>query len=445
MTRELVAGDITLSEGGARATLSCRVEARGGSRPAGLPETLWVETPRELAPGILVGGDAFLPVLLLVAMRHEIPRLVIEGDVSALLLASSRRIAEIYQRWSLDMGRPLGLAEVKAAGAAERPRGSSGSAAFFSAGVDSFFTLLRNARRYPRDDDRAITHLLAVGGFDIPLEDEALFGQLVAAGHDVAREMGRTLVPVRTNARDMLREVDWYHFGFGPALAAVALALGGAFHTVYIPSGRSILEPFSAAASHPGVDPLWSTEGLELVHDGCDTPRVDKVPLVAASDLALRHLRVCWENRGGRYNCGRCEKCVRTKVMLALHGALARATTLPGRIEPEDLERAPRSAQERWRRLVEEIRARAGAAVEWLPVVDAVEAGLARASWDSSLLGRMDGTVSRWLRRAGVTASRLDALDVRLLGGRGGRIYRRFQRRTPGARSGRSPGTGSGV
>jgi hypothetical protein len=33
--------------------------------------------------------------------------------------------------------------------------------------------------------------------------------------------------------------------------------------------------------------------------------------------VALQNLRVCWKNRKGTLNCGRCEKCIRT--MIGLH------------------------------------------------------------------------------------------------------------------------------
>jgi len=52
-------------------------------------------------------------------------------------------------------------------------------------------------------------------------------------------------------------------------------------------------------------------------------------------------LRVCWENRGGRYNCGTCEKCLRTMAELYLAGALERCRTLPDRIDIDALSRLP--------------------------------------------------------------------------------------------------------
>ena len=91
--------------------------------------------------------------------------------------------------------------------------------------------------------------------------------------------------------------------------------------------------------SHPALDPLWSTEAVEVVHDGAETRRVDKVAALAASPLALRYLRVCWENRGGAYNCGRCGKCMRTMVDLDLAGALGHTVDATGTVSTRDTPR----------------------------------------------------------------------------------------------------------
>src|SRR5262249_1702270 len=69
---------------------------------------------------------------------------------------------------------------------------------------------------------------------------------------------------------------------------------------------------------------------LEVVHDGAEARRVDKIARVVARDpLALRHLRVCLDNEAGATNCGRCRKCARTLTALDLVGARDAATSFP--------------------------------------------------------------------------------------------------------------------
>ncbi len=83
------------------------------------------------------------------------------------------------------------------------------------------------------------------------------------------------------------------------------------------------------------VDPKWSTEEVRVVHDGCEAARVDKVERIAEVMVALRHLRVCESNRGGRINCGRCGRCLRVMAALRLAGALDKC---PVFAQPLDLE-----------------------------------------------------------------------------------------------------------
>jgi hypothetical protein len=77
------------------------------------------------------------------------------------------------------------------------------------------------------------------------------------------------------------------------------------------------------------LDPLWSTDTVRFVHDGCEATRTEKVQHIAASPLVLATLRVCWPDWGEEYNCGSCEKCIRTMLGLHLAGALSRSETFP--------------------------------------------------------------------------------------------------------------------
>jgi hypothetical protein len=62
----------------------------------------------------------------------------------------------------------------------------------------------------------------------------------------------------------------------------------------------------------------------------------DKTAIVARSSLAMETLRPC-AGPSADYNCGRCEKCLRTMLDLTLAGALERSHTLPHEIDPEAL------------------------------------------------------------------------------------------------------------
>src|SRR5207302_11088078 len=87
--------------------------------------------------------------------------------------------------------------------------------------------------------------------------------------------------------------------------------------------------------AHPLVDPRWSTEAVDVVHDGCEANRIEKIRRqIASSPLALQSLRVCWRGDSASYNCGECPKCLRTMLALHLAGTLPRATTFPPNFAP---------------------------------------------------------------------------------------------------------------
>jgi hypothetical protein len=148
---------------------------------------------------------------------------------------------------------------------------------------------------------------------------------------------GKGLVEVTTNVRPWLDTHIPWALGHGSMMAAVGHLLSRDFSRIYIPSSHSYADLFPWG-SHPLVDPLWSSERVEFAHDGCEATRIEKADLIARSDSALRTLRVCWRNRRGAYNCGMCEKCVRTMLNLAAAGALDRCTTFPEPLTPSRIE-----------------------------------------------------------------------------------------------------------
>jgi hypothetical protein len=63
-------------------------------------------------------------------------------------------------------------------------------------------TFLRNINRYPPDDSRAVSHMIIVHGFDVPLANARFFEQMLERARRVADACGKRLVPVATNTRE---------------------------------------------------------------------------------------------------------------------------------------------------------------------------------------------------------------------------------------------------
>ena len=264
-------------------------------------------------------GDPFLAAALTIAMiRRE--TLTIDAPVSPRLLQGASTLMDIYQAWFPRLAR---VDIVAPAAETAAPSKARGSALFFSGGADSFYSLLKHADPAAPAGPRGLTHLVLVFGFDVKLGNPVLFDKIAGRLADVADQADLRLVVVETNVRRFSdRIIGWnpYHSG---ALASVGLALSGLFRRVMIASSYAYQE-LHPHGSHPLLDPLWTTEGVELIHDGCEATRLQKIARLARSPLALGALRVCWENEDTQYNCGECEKCLRTMIALHIVGALDR-------------------------------------------------------------------------------------------------------------------------
>ena len=189
---------------------------------------------------------------------------------------------------------------------------------FFSAGVDSFYTFLKH--------QETIGSLIFVTGFDIPLHKTSL---AVRVGNHIkvcAAAFEKKLIEVKTNLREFCDQFVSWRFYHGAALASVANLLSSQVGTVYIGATHtySTLIPLG---SHPMLDPLWSSEAVKIIHDGCEATRFQKVERLAESPLALRSLRVCFRNKGDELNCGQCEKCLRTMTSLCALNVLGHCGT----------------------------------------------------------------------------------------------------------------------
>ncbi len=302
------------------------------------------------------------------------------GSVSPLLASNLETIRDIYAAWIEDGHRiPLDFERSSDVAAP-----SSGVSLFFSGGVDSFYSLIKH-----RDE---VENLVLIHGFDVPLADKKAFALAETQAREAARLFGKRLIVARTNVHFEQPSVPggWGMY-FGAALAAVAHALAPNHGKMYIASSYSYahVHPWG---SHPLLDPLWSTETVRMVYDIGET-RMEKLRVLVNHPEALARLRVCWENLGN-YNCGLCEKCIRTMLGLRAlgidHCAAFPDTLTPGLVRQQGLNH---SASLLWRELL-------GAG---LPPAFHAAVQSAIHSYDNALpprTGKLKRGIKRWLYAA---------------------------------------------
>lgn len=309
-----------------RACADVTYDDRPGQR-----ETYWVDLPRHCANSITTMANPWAVALLPLAATLGEP-LSLRQPVDPILLVNLRHLLRVWHAWYPTLSVVPIVAEMDVSpGSSEKGK----TVAFFSGGLDSFFTLLRDREG---DGEPPIDDLLSIWGFDVPLTNPDAFQRMRGVLQSISDASGKELVTAATN----LRQTRWATAAWGPlahgcGLASVALLLERRWSRVLIASSLDYghLRPWG---SHALTDPLLSTARTVVANDGAGWNRVEKTRLVAQSPLAMRSLRVCWRSRSDT-NCGACEKCYRTMTTFWLLGELDRCSTFaagsfdPGRID----------------------------------------------------------------------------------------------------------------
>jgi hypothetical protein len=202
--------------------------------------------------------------------------------------------------------------------------GSTKTAAFFSGGVDAYNTLISHM------DEKPI--LVTLWGADISFDDQVGWNLVNHYIGGIASNNKLDYVSIKTSFRRFLDEAElskyvidktgnnwWYGYqhGIGVIGHAAPFAYQYKVKTIYIASSFT-QEDRSTCASDPSIDNYVKFCGSQVIHDGFEYSRQDKVNRI--SDYVKRtgtpiQLRVCWESEGGS-NCCHCEKCHLTILCL---------------------------------------------------------------------------------------------------------------------------------
>jgi hypothetical protein len=288
----------------------------------GIEETIWFKTDAPVTPN----ADAVLATCLHPAVLWG-GTLDIDAPISPRLLRSQTEFQAIQRMWSRewDYGLlPLGEIDVRApARAPTEPAPSRGVATFFSGGVDSWSVV----SEYPE-----VTHLVFIRGLDLVERPTAFVDQVERRLRAAANDLGKTLYVVDTNIRELSDRLLPWDVYFASPLAAAALLLAPLFERVLV-TGDMDYETTVGRGVDPLVDHLWSTEELEVAHACGRFSRVERTRLIADDPVAQQALRVCWENRDGAYNCGRCRKCLMTMITLEALGKREPFSAFPPQLD----------------------------------------------------------------------------------------------------------------
>lgn len=298
-------------------------------------QTLWFDWPEAYFVPQTPKADPFALVCMPVAMRLGEP-LRLRDEISQSLLINMMEAIEIYCDYFPKRHTSIaieGQAEFRTQSEEERV------GAFYSGGVDSLYNIAEMRRLNQVHGCSQVTDLWLIQGMDIALDQEELWQETKERiFKQLAPEDQFRYADVRTNARDLHdRYANWTKTGFSVILGAIAKCFAEEVPTALIGSYAKYKDIIPHASS-PLVDPMWSCDQQLVRHFSCRVDRQEKINTIGAvTPHLLQGLRVCYENPGEAYNCGRCEKCMRTQAQLLVAGHLDKVPTFDAPLDAEAL------------------------------------------------------------------------------------------------------------
>ena len=281
-------------------------------KEVGTGEGIFFEFERDVQipePTVL---DSFLFCFLFAAMERAAP-LVIRGPISARAVRNARLFQEAWHNWLPSRYKTVDIIADRVV--SERhfkvPPDARAITAF-SGGIDSTFTAIRHARAVLGIASHKLDAVLTVQGFDIDFANNRDFNALVQRTQPLIKTLGLHRHLLRTNIRTCELQ-NWGH-SHGAQIIAALHQFSHEFRYGLIASSRPYRQLINAWGSHAATDYLLSGDDLEVVHDGAGFLRTEKVRLIASDPVARSTVKVCWEGAEQHRNCGRCAKCIRTRL-----------------------------------------------------------------------------------------------------------------------------------
>ncbi len=311
-------GAVQLQESGDSVVLSAECILRHFG-----PDTIYFKFDKKYRDFIVADASPFAAALLVPAMKLG-QDLIIEGTVSEKFYYGLQQIVRTMVSWNIGL-QPISITADRLTKDTYTP---TKVATFFSGGVDSFYTYLKNKK----DGEEKIRYFILADGYDISLRNKELWDITCEAVADTVQNENIEIIKTESNVRNLIEPIFEWTYTFGGCLAALGLALRKELKDVLIASAYSYDQMIPDGA-HPDIDHFRGTETLSFHHDGAEVTRLQKTLFISHHPAVLKHLRVCYRNKKGKFNCGRCDKCLRTMISLHIAGVLEQSMTFPHAID----------------------------------------------------------------------------------------------------------------
>lgn len=312
---------IELIEDETRTTLQSIIEYSGKQ------EKLWYSVDKKYGQYLTTEKlDGFLVGVLLLAMELG-EDIAVKGPLSEKLYHNLTNYYMNIIRLAIPSLKPIKIIpDSLDDGKQYNCEGAVGTG--FSAGIDSFFTVLHYLLADDVLPNYRITHFIfsnvgSHGSFNSQ-RARVLFSSRYELIRGFPEELGIDFIKVDSNLSEILKMS--FQKTHQPRTLSCALLLQKLFSKFYYASAFRYQDSFigetdDIAHTDSSAVHLLSTETLEFISSGCQYSRVEKTRRVAFSDVANHWLNVCVNPEDGK-NCSSCWKCCRTLFTLELLGVI---------------------------------------------------------------------------------------------------------------------------
>lgn len=280
--------------------------------------------------------DAFMVASIYPAMYHN-ENVLIDGKVSSKLHFNiTRYVPSVVKAYRPEMHE----VQFQVRGFAKANQLEQGVGTGFSAGVDSFSTFVDHFVNECNETYK-ITSLFFFnvgshggGGEKARQKFHARYNLLKG----FPEEVKLPYIPLDSNLFDFYLPHWEYDAGIFCRASAI-LVLQKCISKYFLSSADSYNDVMYTAFNPKAVDlaeiadvflnPMLSTEQLDIITDGAQYTRTDKTKAIVEYEPTRRYLNVCidhWSNHSSAMNCGVCAKCLRTLITIESLGLLDKYT-----------------------------------------------------------------------------------------------------------------------
>lgn len=315
--------DITFNTGNGIASIEATITWEQGSRP---PFRFFIQTLEAHRDRILPDPNAFLLATLLSAWHYGETRISVEGTLCPLLANNLEGVFMMLKAWYPEqLGKPPVLEPTQ--GFSPKLPGGIGTVSLMSGGIDSLCLLRSNHQFYPVGHPDRIQSVVTIEMRKQPVagveEFTDIFAGRLTSVNAAAEDEDVTVMPACTNVYYI--NPDGYFYGqksYSSQLSAVLSFFSKSFHHGLIASSYDAAFASKPWGSNPQLDAYYTSAHFRMENSGSEMTRLRKVGIVAEWPVGFKSIRVCQNDNSGSSNCGTCEKCIRTKLMLEALGKL---------------------------------------------------------------------------------------------------------------------------